>query len=78
MTDPFDLTPRERDVVAGVAEGQTNREIAAALGLCEQTVKNVLSTVFEKCQVRNRLELALFAVRQRRGSDSDEGEKDRG
>jgi len=70
MTNDYDLTPRERDVVGGVIAGRTNREIASALGLSEQTVKNVLTTVFEKCHVRNRLELALFAVRHLGGSDS--------
>jgi DNA-binding NarL/FixJ family response regulator len=70
MTNDYDLTPRERDVVGGVIAGRTNREIARALGLSEQTVKNVLTTVFEKCHVRNRLELALFAVRNLGGSDS--------
>jgi len=63
MTNDYGLTPRERDVIAGVVAGRTNREIARTLGLSEQTVKNVLSTVFLKCRVRNRLELALFAVR---------------
>lgn len=63
MTHRFDLTPRERDVVRGVVEGRTNREIADELGLTVQAVKNVLSTVFLKCRVRNRLELALFALR---------------
>jgi DNA-binding NarL/FixJ family response regulator len=58
-----DLTPRERDVVRGVLNGHTNREIATALGLTIQAVKNVLSAVYAKCHVRNRLELALFAVR---------------
>ncbi|PYR88628.1 MAG: hypothetical protein DMF84_27530 [Acidobacteria bacterium] len=62
-TPRFDLTPRERDVVRGVLAGQTNREIASALGLSVQTVKNVLSMVYLKCHVRNRLELALLAVR---------------
>jgi DNA-binding NarL/FixJ family response regulator len=59
------LTPRERDVVRGVAAGRTNKEIARALGLKEQGVKNVLSTVFLKCHVRNRLELALFVATNR-------------
>ena len=49
-TPRFDLTPRERDVVRGVLAGQTNREIASALGLSVQTVKNVLSMVYLKCQ----------------------------
>jgi len=59
------LTPRERDVVRGIASGRTNREIAREHGLSEQSVKNVLSTVYQKCRVRNRLELALFAAEHR-------------
>jgi DNA-binding NarL/FixJ family response regulator len=62
MTD-FDLTPREMDAVRGVVSGKTNREIAEELGLTLQAVKNVLSAVFEKCRVRNRVELAVFALR---------------
>lgn len=61
----FELTPRERDLVRGIIEGRTNREIARELGLTEQSVRNVLSTVYQKCQVRNRLELALLALRRR-------------
>ena len=55
------LTPRERDLVRAVVAGRTNREIADELRLGEQAVKNVLSVVYQKCHVRNRLELALFA-----------------
>ena len=57
------LTPRERDLVQAVVAGRTNREIANELHLGEQAVKNVLSVVYQKCHVRNRLELALFAIR---------------
>jgi two-component system, NarL family, nitrate/nitrite response regulator NarL len=63
----FELTPRERDLVRGIIEGRTNREMARELGLTEQSVRNVLSTVYQKVHVRNRLELALFAVRHRLG-----------
>ena len=59
------LTPRERDVVRGVIAGRTNREIARELDLGEQAVKNLLSTVYQKCHVRSRLELALFVVQHR-------------
>jgi DNA-binding NarL/FixJ family response regulator len=48
-----------------IAAGRTNREIAVELGLTLQAVKNVLSTVFQKWRVRNRLELALVARRHR-------------
>jgi DNA-binding NarL/FixJ family response regulator len=57
------FTPRERDIVGRIIAGRTNREIARELGLSEQAIKNVLSTVYAKCHVRNRLELALFAIR---------------
>jgi len=58
------LTPRERDVVRGVIFGRTNREIARELNVGEQAVKNLLSIVYQKCHVRSRLELALFAVQE--------------
>jgi len=64
---PVSLTPREREVVRGVINGRTNREIARELNLGEQSVKNVLSTVYQKCHVRSRLELALYAVRHHLG-----------
>ena len=59
------LTPRERDVVRGVMAGRTNREIASEVDLGEQAVKNLLSTVYQKCHVRGRLELALFVGEHR-------------
>jgi two-component system nitrate/nitrite response regulator NarL len=56
------LTPRERDVVRGIIRGRTNREIAKDLGLKEQAIKNILSIIYAKCGVRNRLELMIYAV----------------
>lgn len=58
------LSEREQDVVAGVAEGLSNREIAAQLKLSEHTVKNYLFRIFEKLGVANRVELILYAVNQ--------------
>lgn len=57
----FGLTLREAQVAAGVARGHTNAEVAEKLGIVEKTVKNVLMSVFTKCRVRNRVELALRA-----------------
>jgi two-component system response regulator DevR len=61
------LSPQERRVLALIAEGCTNKEVAARLGLSEKTVKNYLSTVFEKLHVSRRAEAAaLFAQENRR------------
>jgi DNA-binding CsgD family transcriptional regulator len=59
-----ELTPAEERVAALVAEGKTNREVAAALFLSERTVEGHLSHVFGKLGVRSRTELArLLASR---------------
>jgi DNA-binding NarL/FixJ family response regulator len=60
----FDLSPREREILAALADGLTNREIADRFGLSEITVKHHLKSIFDKCGVSNRLELALFALRR--------------
>jgi DNA-binding NarL/FixJ family response regulator len=57
------LTAREREVVREIVAGRKNCEIAGELGIKEQAVKNVLSVVYQKCHVRNRLELAVFALK---------------
>jgi DNA-binding NarL/FixJ family response regulator len=56
------LTARERQVVAGVATGESNREIATRLGLSEITVKHHVSNIFDKLGVSNRAELAVYAT----------------
>jgi DNA-binding NarL/FixJ family response regulator len=62
---PFGLTPRETEIVGAIVEGQSNREIAARLGISLQTVKHHLTSVFDKTGTSSRLELALTAIRQR-------------
>ena len=52
------LTPAERRVAALVAEGRTNREVAAALFLTEHTVETSLTQIYRKLGVRSRTELA--------------------
>ena len=59
------LTPREREIVAVVVGGGTNRDIAAQFHLSEQTVKNHLAHMFGKLGVSSRLELALYAIHHR-------------
>jgi DNA-binding NarL/FixJ family response regulator len=61
--DGFDLTPRERAVLAAVAHGRTNREIADSLFIAETTVKTHLKSIFAKLDVRNRSEAAAVAWR---------------
>jgi DNA-binding CsgD family transcriptional regulator len=57
----FRLTLREAQVAVDVARGLTNAEVGTHLGITEKTVKNSLMAVFAKCEVRNRVELALKA-----------------
>ena len=58
------LTPRELDILAQVAAGSRNREVAEALGISEQTVKNHLSIMFHKLGVANRTRAVTYATRQ--------------
>ena len=53
-----ELTPAERQVAVLVAEGHTNREVAAELVLSERTIEGHLSNIYAKLQVRSRAELA--------------------
>ncbi|MBW4530712.1 MAG: hypothetical protein KME02_08510 [Aphanothece saxicola GSE-SYN-MK-01-06B] len=53
------MTPREREVLAAMAGGLTNREIAASLGLGTGTVRVYLHTIFRKLQVSNRTQAVL-------------------
>lgn len=65
---PFDqrerspLSAREREIVALVAQGYKNREMAEKMFISEQTVKNHLHNIFDKLGVTDRLELALYAI----------------
>jgi DNA-binding NarL/FixJ family response regulator len=57
------LTAREREVLAEVARGRSNREIARTLGLAEKTVKTHVSAILTKLGVQDRTQAALYAVR---------------
>lgn len=56
------LSNREREIVALVAQGYRNREMAEKMFISEQTVKNHLHNIFDKLGVSDRLELALYAI----------------
>ena len=57
------LTAREREVLAQIAEGRSNREIARLLNMSEKTVKTHVSSVLAKLGVADRTQAALHAVR---------------
>ncbi len=56
------LSAREREIVALVAQGYKNKEMAEKMFISEQTVKNHLHNIFDKLGVSDRLELALYAI----------------
>ena len=59
------LTKREEELVQLVAEGLTNRDISLQLNLKEHTVRNYLFRIFNKLGTSNRLELAIYVIKQR-------------
>ncbi|MGH7260220.1 MAG: response regulator [Nitrospiraceae bacterium] len=58
------LSPQEHKIVALVAEGKTNKEIAATMGLSPKTVKNYLSNIFQKLQITRRAQAAALFAKQ--------------
>jgi len=62
-----DLTAREEQILKQIAQGMSNREIGEKLNIAEKTVKNYVTNVFQKLQVRNRVEAAIVA-RQRKST----------
>ena len=61
-TDALDPTARE-ECLEGVARGQSNKEIAAALAITDNTVKNHLKNILEKLHLENRVQAATYALR---------------
>ncbi len=57
------LTSREVEIARGIAQGQSNREIAELLFVSEGTVKNHLTSILEKLELRDRTQLAILFVK---------------
>ena len=64
-SDPLlaELSPQERKILSKIADGKTNREIAAEMFLAQKTVKNYVSNLLRKLQMNNRAEAAAYAAR---------------
>jgi DNA-binding NarL/FixJ family response regulator len=61
LTELAELTPREREVLSLVATGANNREIAEVLTISEKTVKNHISNILMRLNLRDRTQAAVFA-----------------
>ncbi len=61
------LSDKEEKILSLIAEGKSNKQIAATVFLAEGTVKNYVSRIMEKLHANTRIQLAVMSVRQRRG-----------
>jgi len=72
-----DLTEQERRVLARLADGSSNREIAATLDLAEKTVRNYVSSILGKLSLTSRAQAAGFAIRNHLAElDANEAQRD--
>ena len=58
------LTPREVQILDNIAQGMTNKQVAYALTISEQTVKNHMSSILRKLSVNDRTQAVVYAMRQ--------------
>jgi DNA-binding NarL/FixJ family response regulator len=66
VSDEFaDLTAQERKILSLVAEGKTNKEIAAEVFLSDKTVKNYVSSILSKLNLQRRAQAAAFVAKHR-------------
>lgn len=63
--EAYGLTAKEYEIIELIAEGQSNKEIADSLFLSEGTVRNYLSSILLKLELRDRTQLAIFYYRQK-------------
>ncbi len=62
-TDGPDLTERELEIMKRIAQGQSNKEISAELYMSEGTLRNVVSNLLGKLDLRDRTQLAIYYIR---------------
>ena len=76
-SDPLlaELSPQERKILSRIADGKTNREIAAEMYLAQKTVKNYVSNLLRKLQMNNRAEAAAYAARLEALRESDKSDR---
>jgi DNA-binding NarL/FixJ family response regulator len=67
---PVSLSKRQSELVGLLTQGLKNKEIGAALGISEGTVKAYLTTLYEKVGARDRFELALFGLKNMGGREN--------
>jgi len=68
MVDPSEhfvpLSPREMEILQFVTQGKSNKEIAQVLDISHQTVKNHMTSILKKLDVRDRTQAAVYALRR--------------
>jgi DNA-binding NarL/FixJ family response regulator len=69
------ITAREREVLSGIAQGQSNKVIARALGLSPKTVEKHRSNLMKKLQLRNAAAITMFAIRNGLAGDEPLGRR---
>lgn len=72
--DPSSLTEVERDILCGIARGETNRQMAERLFLSERTLRRRVENVYSKLHLTDRLQAALWARQHGIGDTQDRGE----
>ncbi|MCA1622599.1 MAG: LuxR C-terminal-related transcriptional regulator [Acidobacteria bacterium] len=65
------LTPREREIVRALInnDSSTNKEIADRLFISDSTLKNQLTTIYSKLEIKNRIELFKYALKHKLDAD---------
>ncbi|MDG5788053.1 response regulator transcription factor [Evansella sp. AB-P1] len=58
------ITPRELDIIRRIGEGRSNKEISEELGLSVGTIKNHISIILDKLELRDRTQIAIYAIRR--------------